>query len=1196
MRLKSLELNGYKTFASKMLFEFSDSITAVVGPNGSGKSNIADALRWVLGEQSYGVLRGRKTEDMIFSGSEKRARSGMASVTVTFDNSDGWLPLDFSEVAITRRAYRDGQNEYLINQQKVRLKDVTELLAQSGLSERTYTVIGQGLVDAALTLKSDERRRLFEEAAGIGLYRTRKDQSLRRLETTLRNLERVEDILAELRPRVRSLERQAARAEEYSRLRADLRATLRQWYGYHWHSAQGELRARRKDAEQREQELNTAREQQRVLNEEVNQLRAQTQELRNQLNDWRRRLVELHASREDATKGLAVADERRRALAERREALTEEHKRIEGELRVLGDRLQEAKKDTQQYEVEAGEAQAKLDEANRDLAERQASREANAAKIEAARDFISRLERQHVGLVAQREQFQSKQARLQSEVAELQHNLGNLDADLANLQEQASAGQQAAERAESALQAALAELEQTELALDAERKRLDADEIKNRQLLARQAGLLAEIAGMEQAQLTASGFAEGARVLLEAAQQKRLGLRKGSLGRELVVPAELERAISAALGNYLDAVVLVDGKDADAALDILGTQAAAGALVPSGSGAVRMQAAPSGGLLGVAADLVQAPEELRSALDLLLGRTLVVSNRADAKPALERHPEATSVVTLAGELFHRSGQIEVRAPKAAAGLARPRQERELRIELEKVDAELETNQGSVQRLKGHIETAQEQVQHSQAAVQERRAELDAARRAVQERGLEVSQLENQLEWFRTQQRSLETEAATTLTELAGLADSEAGILQQQVTAKQDLENLIGSIEDVPTDEQHAQVAHWEMRLAVGQRALQEAQRRVQERRQALQLAKDQLAAQQERQAEVEDQARALAAEIEQLGGQGDTMGGEIAQIQAEIAPAEARLTEADAHLAQKQAAESQAMQTLSAAERNHTQAQIAMARQQEALDTLRSRVEDDFGLVAFQYEEGISGPTPLPLGNLVEQLPMLTELDPELEEVLKAQRAQIRRLGSVNLEAQQEYGEIKERVESMETQVSDLRSAETDLKQVISELDALMENEFRDTFERVAAEFKVIFGRLFNGGSARLVLTEEADMAATGIDIEARLPGKRAQRLALLSGGERSLTATALVFALLKASPTPFCVMDEVDAMLDEANVGRFTEVLRELSENTQFVVITHNRNTVQIADVIYGITMGRDTASQMISLKLDEVGEEYTR
>src|SRR5512137_321033 len=272
-RLKSFELHGYKTFASRSEFVFSDGITAIVGPNGSGKSNIADALRWVLGEQSFGLLRAKKTEDMIFSGSENRPRAGMASATVVFDNSDGWLPIDFTEVGITRRAYRDGENEYLLNGQRVRLKDVSEVLAKSGLAERTYTIIGQGLVDAVLALKAEERRRLFEEAAGIGLYRSRREEALRRLEATQHNLERVQDILAELLPRVRSLERQARRAHEYEQVRDDLKAALRTWYGYHWFRVQKQVSESHEEAGQQGQRRDDLRAEQEGVDGALQEVR-----------------------------------------------------------------------------------------------------------------------------------------------------------------------------------------------------------------------------------------------------------------------------------------------------------------------------------------------------------------------------------------------------------------------------------------------------------------------------------------------------------------------------------------------------------------------------------------------------------------------------------------------------------------------------------------------------------------------------------------------------------------------------------------------------------------------------------------------------------------------------------------------------------------------------------------------------------
>ncbi len=307
MRLKSIELNGFKTFATKTNFEFANEITVIVGPNGSGKSNIADAVRWVLGEQSYKLLRGKKTLDMIFSGSDQRPRAGMAAVTITFDNTDGWLPIDFSEVSITRRAFRDGKNEYMLNGQQVLLRDVYELLGQSGLAERTYTIIGQGLVDAALSLKAEERRALFEEAAGIGLYRTRKAEAERRLEKTHRNLDRVEDILSELKPRLKSLQRQAVRAEQYDQVKADLKVLLQEWYGYHWARVQTDLNKAKKLESKHRVDLDHARKTQAAFDRELSENQARVGSQRSRLNTWHRELAEHHNQKENITRERAVA-------------------------------------------------------------------------------------------------------------------------------------------------------------------------------------------------------------------------------------------------------------------------------------------------------------------------------------------------------------------------------------------------------------------------------------------------------------------------------------------------------------------------------------------------------------------------------------------------------------------------------------------------------------------------------------------------------------------------------------------------------------------------------------------------------------------------------------------------------------------------------------------------------------------------
>ncbi len=378
-RLNFLELHGYKTFANHTPFDLSARITAIVGPNGSGKSNIADCIRWVLGEQSFSLLRGRKTEDMIFSGSEARPRLGMASATITFNNEDGWMPIDFSEVAVTRRAYRDGDNEYLINGQRVRLKDVSELLYPSGLAERTYTVIGQGLVDAVLSLRADERRRLFEEAAGIGLYRARREEAIRRLDSTRRNLDRVQDILLELTPRLTSLERQARRAREHAQAVGELRTSLREWYGYHWQHAQTELAAAQDNARVQEGKLQSVRLEQVDRDRQTSDFRRKIQARREELNALHHELSGLHSQREATSRDLAVAEERSRLLEN--QLLTSD-----SDLVNLGVQFDQAQQDLQNSSVEVSNFRVEIEEANSQLSAVQS--ELNSLKSSRVRDRV----------------------------------------------------------------------------------------------------------------------------------------------------------------------------------------------------------------------------------------------------------------------------------------------------------------------------------------------------------------------------------------------------------------------------------------------------------------------------------------------------------------------------------------------------------------------------------------------------------------------------------------------------------------------------------------------------------------------------------------------------------------------------------------------------------------------------------------
>jgi chromosome segregation protein len=1196
-RLKALELHGYKTFANRTIFEFAEAITAIVGPNGSGKSNIADSIRWVLGEQSYSLLRGKKTEDMIFSGSENRPRAGMATASITFDNSDGWLPIDFSEVAITRRAYRDGQNEYLINGQRVRLKDVSELLAQSGLAERTYTVIGQGLVDAALSLKAGERRRLFEEAAGIGLYRSRREEAIRRLDVTQRNLERVQDIMAELRPRLRSLERQAARAREYEQVQVDLQELLREYYGYHWNFAQKELADSRKAVKVREANLVTVRREQGEIEDRLAKTRKHIQALRADLNAWHRRVADLHTRREALSRQLAVAEERARAISAAHGTTEEEWVNRQGELRLFQDGLADDESEIQRLNIELEEARAQASRARAELEARQVEREQAERQLEAMRQELSSFHALQGQLAARLSESRGRTERASSALQEIVVALRAAEAlgeqaraDQQRAQRQVEVAQQALEEAQKAVQAAQ-EHQQT---LENERKDLDQARARVEAGIAR---IQAQLDVLDHAEASLTGYAGGTRLLLDAARQGRFSGARGALINFLEVPAELETAITAALGEYLDAVLL--DAEPDQALDLLIGEAARGALLPLSQIKLAAQKPhppepDDADVLGLAARLVKAPEELRPALDLFLGQVYVVRDRRAARRLLVGQPPGVRAVTLRGEVFYASGPVQTGGVNAQSSdqtlLGRARQRRELGGII-KASHEQRTNlERRLEQLAREIKARQvEAGKLAQAEESARKAHVHAISETSRAR-IALEGIQRQVDWQQVQRKRLQDEVLSAESQSVAISSDLDGLVGQIESARDRLRNASDHLTDLSLDEFQSQYAHWNTLAAVAEQAVSDARARRGERLATIQRLEQMIASIQARLGAL-DQERASLEESQAAWRQDEiTLAAEIRSLQDQIDPAEAALDSVENEQAQLQEVESAVRGKLSQSEHYHAQTRISLARRQEALETWRRRIEDDLGLVAFEYADQISGPTPLPFKGLVEQLPMVEKLSPELEEAIRRQRAQLKRIGPINPEAQEEYKEVRQRFEFLAEQVSDLRKAEADVRQVIQELDRLMEREFQATFNAVASEFRSIFTRLFGGGYAHLVLTDPEDLTETGIDIEARLPGRRSQGLSLLSGGERSLTATALVFALLRVSPTPFCVLDEVDAMLDEVNVERFRELLSELSEHTQFVIVTHNRNTVQAADVIYGVTMGRDSVSQVLSLKLDEI------
>jgi chromosome segregation protein len=1204
-RLKSFELHGYKTFASRNEFIFSDGITAIVGPNGSGKSNIADALRWVLGEQSFGLLRAKKTEDMIFSGSENRPRAGMASATVVFDNTDGWLPIDFTEVGITRRAYRDGENEYLLNGQRVRLKDVSEVLAKSGLAERTYTIIGQGLVDAALALKAEERRRLFEEAAGIGLHRTRREEAIKRLETTRRNLERVQDILAELQPRLRSLERQAKRAQEYNQMKADLKVILREWYGYHWHLAQSELVTAQITANHNEEIYSEVQSNQIHLDEKLSNYRSQINQIREELSRYHQELTSLHRRREVLSREQAVNNERSRLLTQQLEQYFTERNKVNEETGIQKDQLQASNQELEQLEQEMSEAKQSAAQSIEALNTRQRERMV-------LEEQILSLEGEIREKVAKSAQMQARQLEKEAHIDRLRTALEKIEkekelsqAELTSAQKKLHSSQHAKEEKSNhtrAIQQELNKAQEKLTSLELERKDL-SEKISAQKSLSAQ--VQAELTVLEEAENNLTGYEEGARILLQAVKEHRLDGAMGSLGNHLVVPEEYESAIAAILGEYIDSLVIESINQTEKALDLIGSDSIRGsmlpldAILPVNPLSLDLEKAPvdPGNILGIAANLIKAEAKIKPIIDLLLSQVIVVKDRKTARAIIStrelRKLPGVKVVTLKGEMYHSSGPI-VRGASRKGLLARPRHQRETKSTLEQsqtlLNEYIEKDSILVQTL-DHLRGEEERIKQEYKNAEELEK---SANHQLRQHEIQVEKIQRNLEWHEEQKSRSQADIDHELVELSTFKDESEKLKIDSQSLQSELDAKNNEILALPLEELQAENTYWNTNLAVIDRALLDAKKSQHEKFEQYQQLVTNLDELAKRASQLEIEIQTLNATMVEGSKEENLIAGKIDELSQMVNPLEEKLSGLEREHNGLLLTDAESRQALRIAEQQYTQAKINLARHQEAFESLRGHIEDDFGLVSFEYTDSVSGPKPLPLDGMVEELPKVEVLSPEIEETIRQQKAQIRRMGAINPEAQNEYQEVRERFEFLNSQVEDLVKAESHIKEVIQELDLLMEREFQRTFEAVAQEFKQIFTRLFGGGSARLALTDPENLTDTGIDIEARLPGRREQGLSLLSGGERSLTATALVFSLLRVSPTPFCILDEVDAMLDEANVGRFRDLLTELSEKTQFIVITHNRNTVQAANIIYGVTMGRDSASQVISLRMDELGEEF--
>ena len=1186
MRLKELDIQGFKSFPDRTKITIGPGITAVVGPNGSGKSNISDAIRWVLGETSSKQLRGAgKMEDVVFGGTQLRGAMGYASVVLTVSNEDRRIDVDADEVAIGRRYYRSGESEYTINGQSVRLKDIYELFLDTGLGRDGYSIIGQGRIAEIVGAKSGERREIFEEASGIAKYRYRKNEAQRRLAATEENLVRLRDILGEKESRIGPLEAESKKAEQFLALaarRKELEVTL-------WVDG---IRQARETVRSQQRSFETARADYDRQTAQIEQLDAAAEETRAQVqaqilaieraNGDIRRITEEQAGSESRIAvlnndiahneaGIAARREEIRQSEEGQEALLaeiaedkaqlakrqDETRRLDGEVRRLEARLEEIQHQSMSTGERKGQVTARLAE----LTDRQtASRVARAAAESAGEAAVQRQQ------TAQTEQ-ESAAENAQTQAKELAETKDYL----AGVQEQLDKLENVQKGLKLKLQGRQAQLETADAVEQKASRELEAA----RQRL----GLLQDL------ERNMEGYQYSVKTVMKAAQNRRLRGIVGPVGTLLRVQKGCEAAIETALGAAAQNLVVDGEASAKAAIAFLKQEKAGRAtflpldtVQPSHLDVSRL---PQGAR--VASSLVEYDLRYENVVSNLLGRILVVEDLDDASRVARQMGYRNRIVTLDGQIINAGGSFTGGSLSRSAGLFSRRQEiEELKKKTAALERKLDEAQQATDRWKDEVDglNAQLTASSSEAVVaggDKIRAEmevrrLEAARVQAEE---SAAQLEKELAGLALQLEESRRAADEALAEENRLAD-EIGELERE------LEELSGSDDAFLETRARLSEELGDQRLA--RLAAAKDAERLEE---AIRTLQGRTGESGQHRRELERGIADLTAlneenrkKIEQIRDEKAESTKRIEALEAEIAAATRRRLEAEG----KSTEQNQQVRALSE-ERERMSGEMArLAERKAAAETEYDQT------VAKLWEEYQL--TPGDAAGLCVEFDSAAELRRLVAEV----RAKIRALGNVNVGAIEEFREVSESYNALKTQVTDVEKSKAELTRIIAELEEEMRTQFIASFKEINGHFGRIFRELFGGGSAMLSLADDADVLESGIDIQVSPPGKVIKNLSALSGGEQSLVAICIYFAILAVNPAPFCILDEIEAALDDVNVTRFAQYLRRISGSTQFIVITHRRGTMEAADVLYGVTMQEDGVSKLLRLDLDQVDASLVR
>ena len=1180
MRLKELEIQGFKSFPDKTKITIGEGITGVVGPNGSGKSNISDSIRWVLGETSSKQLRGSgKMEDVIFGGTQSRGAMGFASVALTIDNSDHGLDMDADEVTIGRRYYRSGESEYSINGQNVRLKDVYELLLDTGIGRDGYAIVGQGRIAEIVGAKSAERREIFEEASGIAKYRYRKNEAERRLEAAEGNLERLRDILGELEKRVGPLKRDSEKAQQFL-----------------------ELSERRKSLE---------------VTLWVDAIRRANDTVR----DQQRKFEAAQADYERLSRQLDEFDEKSAALREEAQQLVLQVEQANADIRAVTEANAGSESEIAVLKNESEHSRFRIDEATGELERAGQGRQSIETEAAGHKAAIEKLHGEVAALDARVAELRAELRALEEKAAASGQRRDVIDAAIARLQDTATAAKVRAASAQSAKEAAAqrldeakqqaVELENSAAAAEEEKRRAerrlkDAEEAVTRNDNIK-AGLKLKLESRRRQQAEAAdalqkadkersntsqrihiledlernmdGYQQSVKAVMRAAAGRRLRGIIGPVAGILTVEKGYETAIETALGFALQNIVVEDQGCARAAIGFLKDERAGRAtFLPLDT----VQGSRfTGRLTGeVAADLVKCDPRYQHIIDNLLGRIIVVEDLSEASTVAKNLGYRNRIVTLDGQVINAGGSFTGGSTARSVGVFSRKQEldelrtRLVKLEKKRADAEkeLEARKAEVDNLTAQLSGAEAEGMNASSERLRASLELDRLTAAVAQheentRSLAaeieaqqaaVTQNETACAEAEAAQGKAEAELNTYNAELAELGESTGSLTAERERITNELsENQMQRLAN------EKDIGLHEAALEGLQSRTGEAEARARELNAAIEAAK----------AKIEANALKIA-EIERTRGEN----------KEKIAAAEQTIRTANAARMEKEAAVARLGQENRALTDERERMSGEMARLAERrtaaeneLNDTNTKLWEEYQLTAGEAKE------------LCVEFESLTELRRSVAEV----RGKIRGLGNVNVGAIEEYKEVKERYDFLKAQVTDVEKAKSELTRMIAELCSEMEELFTTSFKQINTHFQQIFKELFGGGHARLYLSDESNVLESGIEIEVSPPGKVIKNLSALSGGEQALVAISIYFAILNVNPAPFCFLDEIEAALDDVNVARYAQYLRRMTDHTQFIVITHRRGTMEAADVLYGVTMQEDGVSKILRLDLDKVSAD---